>query len=244
MPSHKRNCKVQVTLDIGNSRIKFAIWERGRLVQHGIIPEFNLTLIPKSHLIDSAAVCNTSGIEFPELKSVKFSVLQLSYRNKLPFESKYKTPETLGADRIAAIAGVCKLYPNENVLIIDAGTCITTDFIDDKSVYRGGAISPGMEMRYKALHNYTGKLPLVKHKTSPGMLGNSTEESIISGVWEGILGELNYRIHQLLKKYPEIKVVITGGDSEILANNLKYRIFAEPLLIHHGLLHCLKLNEL
>lgn len=189
------------------------------------------------------AWCSTVGALPQIFENIGVPSFELNHSVKLPFTSEYKTPNTLGRDRMAAVAGALKLYTGKNVLVVDAGTCITTDFVSEDAVYKGGSISPGLEMRYKALHQFTEKLPEVKHREWSELLGKSTEESILSGVWHGIVGELNYRIGEVLEKQPEAVVVATGGDAPLLADKLKYRIFAEPLIIHHGLLSCLFLNE-
>jgi type III pantothenate kinase len=232
-----------LTADIGNTRIKYALWtEEGSIAETGL-PQSYQELYDRASVVDAFAWCSTVGPLPEEFQSLNVRNFELDQTARLPFTSLYKTPETLGKDRIAAIAGALKLYPNKNVFVIDAGTCITTDLVTDTAVYHGGSISPGLEMRYKALHQFTEKLPEVKHREWTDILGKSTEESILSGVWNGILGELNFRIEEILKTQPDVVIAVTGGDAPLLADKLKYRIFAEPLIIHHGLLSCLFLNE-
>lgn len=232
-----------LTLDIGNTLTKFAIWDRGNLVSSGQTDIESRELDIDYSGFEWIAISATANTRQAAFKNFKGKIFQLSNGVKLPFTSAYKTPATLGQDRIAAMAGAIKLYPHTDLLVVDAGTCITADLLTKEGVFQGGAISPGLTMRYKSLNSFTGKLPLIEHHEPMELLGRSTEESIISGVSYGVLGELNYRIHNLLKIYPNISVLLTGGDADFLANHLKYRIFAEPLLVHHGLLHCLTLNE-
>jgi type III pantothenate kinase len=232
-----------LTLDIGNTLTKFAIWDQGNLVSNGQTDSENPELEMDCSDVEWIAISDTANTGQSEFTNFSGKIFQLSPGVKLPFTSAYKTPATLGQDRMAALAGAVKLYPHTDLLVIDAGTCITADVLTKEAVFQGGSISPGLTMRYRSLNSFTGKLPLIEHQEPMELLGKSTEESIISGVGYGVLGELNYRIHNLLKIYPNISVLLTGGDADFLANHLKYRIFAEPLLVHHGLLHCLTLNE-
>jgi type III pantothenate kinase len=188
---------------------------------------------------EAVAVSNVSGKTFSELENSNKRILNLSALSRLPFLVNYKTPNTLGSDRLAAAAGAYYLFPKSDVIIVDAGTCIKFDFLSSDGVYLGGSISPGLAMRYAALPHFTGLLPLVKHRELKSQLGKSTEESILVGVQQGFIGEAEYRIAAIKKLYPKLKVVITGGDASFLEEHLKIRIFAEPNLIHTGLLNCL-----
>lgn len=233
-----------LTLDIGNTRSKYVLWNKGKASLSGEwgSEEGQLSSVPES--VEAIAWCSTSAAATPDFTGFNGKIFELNHHSRLPFVNEYRTPQTLGRDRIAAVAGAAKLMPGKNVMVIDAGTCVTTDFLDSEGHYLGGSISPGLVMRYRALEHFTGKLPLVEHRDWNGMLGKSTEESILSGVWNGLIGELHYRIHEILKEHEETEVLMTGGDAPLLANHLKYRIFAEPLLVHTGLLYCLELNEI
>jgi type III pantothenate kinase len=232
-----------LTADIGNTRIKYALWTReGTIVETGI-PQTLEALYHRLGGLDGFAWCSTIGA-LPELFSgYSGPSFELTSAAKLPFSNEYKTPGTLGRDRIAAAAGAQKLYPGKDVLILDCGTCITSDLITADGIYKGGSISPGLQMRYKALNQFTEKLPVISHRENIDFIGKTTEESILSGVWNGMVGELNMRIEKTADLYPNLIVIATGGDAPLLADRLKYRIFAEPLLIHHGLLNCFFLNE-
>ena len=154
----------------------------------------------------------------------------------------YKTPKTLGVDRIALASAAIQKYPKKNVLVIDAGTCITFDFISKDKEYLGGAISPGIQMRYKALHNFTAKLPLLDSGELTSFIGFDTESSIHSGVLNGVCNELDGVINQYSKKFRDLTVVLTGGDTNFLAKQLKSVIFAHPNFVLEGLHTILNYN--
>ena len=160
----------------------------------------------------------------------------------LPFKNLYKTPKTLGLDRIALIAAAASQYRAKNILVIDAGTCITYDFINSKNEYLGGAISPGLTIRYEALHNLTAKLPLLKPKDLDVFIGNTTETSIHSGVINGVINEIDGVIKQYQSSNKDLTVILTGGDTNFLAKRLKSSIFANSNFLLEGLNHLLKIN--
>jgi type III pantothenate kinase len=160
----------------------------------------------------------------------------------LPITNLYATPKTLGMDRLAAVCGAHQLFPSDNCLIIDAGTCITYDFKDKEANYHGGSISPGLAMRFKAVHTFTAKLPLVTPKPGVKLIGQSTETSIQSGVVNGLLAEIEGIIRQYLEKFPELQVILCGGDAGFFENQLKASIFASPELVLMGLNTILNYN--
>jgi type III pantothenate kinase len=168
---------------------------------------------------------------------------------KLPVKMGYGTPETLGADRLAGVVGARWLMVQKGLenlgacLVIDAGTCITYDWASAEGEYLGGGISPGLHMRYLALHQQTGKLPLVSHEVFENHWGSNTNESILCGVQQGIAGEVEHQIGLFLEKFDTGNVFITGGDAGFLAKPLKTKIFVEPMLIHYGLMHALLYHE-
>lgn len=165
----------------------------------------------------------------------------LSHKTKLPFKNEYETPETLGADRIAAVAGAYHLYPGRNVLIIDAGSAVTYDYLSGKA-YKGGNISPGLSMRFRALHRFTGKLPLgstLEKYTSPG---KNTLEAITAGVTDGLIFEINEYIRMFEEKNIDFMVILTGGDSGYLKDRISHKINYQPDLVLTGLNHILEYN--
>jgi type III pantothenate kinase len=153
----------------------------------------------------------------------------------LPVKSLYETPETLGMDRVAAVCGARQLFPDQHSLVIDAGTCVTYDFIDKSANYYGGSISPGLQMRFKAVHTFTAKLPLVSAKADVGLIGKSTESCIQSGVINGLLAEMEGIITRYKKDFPDLNVILCGGDAGFFENQMKARIFASPQLVLVGL---------
>lgn len=153
----------------------------------------------------------------------------------LPFNNDYKTPETLGHDRIAGVAGATFRFPGLNCLVIDAGTCITYDLITAENHYMGGAITPGLTMKSRAMHIFTARLPLIELINEPPLTGASTTESLQSGVLNGTLGEMQYFIDRYSAQYPQLHTLICGGDAKYFENKLKGAIFAAPELVLHGL---------
>ena len=186
-------------------------------------------------------VSNQAGDFFRKL-SAQFPIVVVDSQIRLPFDNSYKSPNSLGSDRIVLVAAACKIYPNTNVLIIDLGSCITYDFLDAHNCYQGGAISPGFEMRYKSMHHYTGKLPLLKLKKSDNPTGKNTNQAIHAGIYFGILDEINSRIEYYDHKYDSLTVILTGGDANKLPKTLKNRIFANSNFLAEGMFHLLKLN--
>jgi type III pantothenate kinase len=166
----------------------------------------------------------------------------LNSKTKLPVRNRYKTPGTLGSDRIASVAGAAKLFPGKNILVIDAGTCIKYDFITAQKEYLGGSISPGLRMRFQALHNFTDGLPLIQPGKISTLVGTSTKDSVLTGVELGIVNEINGFIADYKKKFGPVKVLLSGGDAALFAGHIKSSIFAAPNLIHTGLLDILKYN--
>src|SRR5688572_5358241 len=200
------------------------------------------TLSILSRDVEAIAFCDVRSQDALDWQGFQGQVLELNHTVALPFDLTYKTPQTLGADRMACVAGALALHPDKNVLVIDAGTCLKFEMLTKDKVYLGGSISPGLAMRYNALHHFTGRLPLIDHRDWEEAWGQSTEESILAGVQHGYLGETEKRIAQFSGAFDDLNVIVTGGDASFLADRLKTRIFAEPLLIHHGLLYCL-LNQ-
>jgi type III pantothenate kinase len=169
-------------------------------------------------------------------------LLEFNHKTNLPIKNSYRTPRTLGKDRIAAVVGASSLFPGDDLLIIDAGTCITFDFINANKEYFGGAISPGLNLRFKCLHNFTGNLPLVYPVTETNLIGDSTESSLLSGVINGIREEVDGIINRYKLSFPKLKVVFTGGDIKYFDKYLKNNIFAVENLVLQGLKDILHYN--
>ena len=169
--------------------------------------------------------------------------IELTHETPLPINNLYQTPETLGKDRLAAVVGAYSLYPGKDILIFDAGTALTIDFIDRDGNYRGGNISPGLNMRFRALHDDTQKLSLQTQTDDFEMIGNTTASAIISGVQNGIIFEMNYYINHFVKQFPALVKILTGGDIIFFENKLEKHIFAVPNLIFIGLEKIVSFNK-
>lgn len=232
---------MQLILDIGNSYTKTAVFDDNKLcelfVEETFIERKLIAILEKYTNVSKAIVSSVLEINYKELlsKHIK-SVHVFNNLNELPITNLYKTPETLGNDRLAGIIGAINVFPSSDVLVIDAGTAITYDLVTKDKNYHGGSISPGINMRYKALHTFTGKLPLVSQKDKMNFIGDSTENAIASGVQNGIIYEIETYINNIKNKYPEIKIILTGGDADFIRKNLKKNtIFVEQNLILKGL---------
>lgn len=161
--------------------------------------------------------------------------LNLTPETPLPIQNQYGSPATLGMDRIAAVCGAWQLFPHQNSLIIDAGTCITYDIIDSMGQYQGGSISPGLFMRFRAMHTFTARLPLVEPVNNPDLTGKTTATCMQSGVIFGMIDEIDGVIDRYRKNNPDLKVILCGGDAPFFENKLKASIFASPELVLIGL---------
>lgn len=222
-----------LAIDIGNTKIKTAVFENNTLIEKHIFNKdeenFFLEKIIKKFNSIKDIVFSSVGDEAPDIFShlkPTYNITEINIYTKLPFKNNYATPNTLGIDRIVLAAGAVLKYTNCSRLIIDAGTCITYDFIDSENNYLGGAISPGIELRYKSLHNFTAKLPLLSVENPENFIGNSTAQSIHSGIINGITHEIEGFINQYEKKYGNLNIILTGGNADFLAKRLKNTIFA------------------
>lgn len=236
---------MNLAIDIGNTQIKLALFKANELVEV-FSGEDAIDSILTTHKIENAIISKTGSNTDVEskLNAQGVRTFFLSHKLKTPLKVLYKTPETLGADRIAGSVAAKLLYPDKNVLKIDFGTCITFDFTNSANEYLGGAISPGMMMRFKALHNYTAKLPLIDpmQYTSFELTGNNTSTSILSGVVNGIKEEIAGIIKQYDSRFGNLTVVATGGDALLFVTLLKCEIFARPYLVLEGLNRILNYN--
>ena len=178
-----------------------------------------------------------------QIERLPFPVLQLDEKTPLPIENLYETPQTLGYDRIAAVVGAWEQFFGKDILVIDAGTCITYEFIDATGRYHGGNISPGLQMRFKALHQFTDRLPHVSREGRRVPMGKDTETAIREGVLKGMKYEIQGYIVAMKHKYPELLVFLTGGDDFSFDTNLKSIIFADRFLVMKGLNRILNYNN-
>ncbi len=238
-----------LVIDIGNSRIKVAIFNDRQLIKQESITK--LTLDYLQHLLSTHQLTNTivssvkrdEEFEFENLLKQETSYLKFSTALKTSINNKYKGIYTLGLDRFAGIIGAQTLFPNTNCLVIDAGTCITYDALDTQSIYYGGSISPGLHMRLNALHTFTGKLPLVDlDEQFIDWEGYDTRSSILSGVVNGAVSEIVGFIKKYSSRYLNLQIILCGGDANFFDTRLKNSIFAHALKIEPHLV-LIGLNE-
>jgi type III pantothenate kinase len=173
--------------------------------------------------------------EIDALLEANTKFILLNSKTRLPFLNAYGSPETLGNDRLALVAALSKLYPKEDSIVISIGTCITYNFLAKNNAFRGGAISPGVELRLKAMHQFTDKLPLIEREGHLSVLGYDTETSIRSGAINGITAEIDGMIALFEAQYGRINAVLTGGDSPFFESRLKNKIFADTNFLFKGL---------
>lgn len=234
-------------LDIGNTHSKAAVFLNDGIHKKYVFAEggLNLNELSEEFTPDRILVSSSSGfLPVMPRKWNNSAVKIFDSDTPVPIINAYRTPETLGRDRLAAAVGSAWLYPNRAVLSIDLGTCITYDFITENKEYLGGSISPGMNMRFKAMHHFTGKLPLVEPAEETSLPGTDTLQSMQSGVQKGIIFEIEGQIRHYRDKYPQTLVILTGGDARYFVNRLKYEIFANQNLVLIGLHQILKHNDL
>lgn len=241
---------MNLIIDVGNSFVKLAVYSQ-ELLQEKIVVRheelvYTVNSLKKTYTTLGKGIISSVGkLREEDLIEVRemLDVLVLNTELKFPFSNQYKTPKTLGVDRIALVSASVKQFPKENVLIIDAGTCITYDFINSKNEYLGGAISPGLRTRYKSLNNLTANLPLLETEAPNNLIGQSTKESIHSGVVNGIVMELDGVINWYNQKYSDLTVILTGGDANFLSKQLKSSIFANSNFLLEGLNYILQFNS-
>ena len=243
---------MNLVIDIGNNYFKLAVFGNETLMysksgKSSVLEEIIPRLIEDFPKIKFSLISNVSNISDSTIKKILWSkeikIFDFASSLKLPFTVKYKTIETLGNDRLALVAAAVKLYPDSNNIIIDAGTCLTADFISDKNIYFGGMISPGIDMRYKSLKNYTARLPKLEKSHHFKFPADSTTGSMHAGVVGGVINEILGFIDQLTSKYKNVNVILTGGDAEFLSKTLKITIFANQNFILEGLNSILNLNK-
>ncbi|MDD3036763.1 type III pantothenate kinase [Bacteroides sp.] len=240
---------MNLIIDIGNTMAKVALFEGDDMIE--VLTESNHSLGCMAELCAKypikrgivATVIELNERVLADLAALPFPLLWLNHETSLPVVNLYETPETLGYDRMAAVVGANERFPDKDVLVIDAGTCITYEFIDSKGQYHGGNISPGMQMRFKALHQFTGRLPLIDSNGCKLPMGKNTETAIRAGVLKGMEYEISGYIEAMKHKYPELLVFLTGGDEFSFDTNVKSVIFADRFLVLKGLNRILNYNN-
>jgi len=239
---------IKIVVDLGNTRAKIASFSNNETKEIRIfkthsfrhIQKYLNTAPEKTYCIVSSVVDLPEG--FINFLHSRFKTLMLNTDTPLPIKNLYHSPETLGKDRLAAAVSAWNIYPGKNLLVIDAGTAITMDLVTCNGEFIGGAISPGLDMRFKALHTFTGKLPLVKRKNINYLTGTTTIDSICSGVINGTVAEIDGIIDKYRCLYPGLITIFGGGDCKFLHKRLKNSIFALPNPVLNGLLIILDYN--
>ncbi|SHF92137.1 type III pantothenate kinase [Flavobacterium defluvii] len=222
-----------LTVDVGNTRIKAAVFEGSNVLENFIFEKKELEekikkILEKFQNCSDLIVSSVGSVEKQSFMNFEnqLNVHFFSHEDIFPFHNKYATPKTLGIDRMILAAGATLKFPKQNRLVIDAGTCITYDFIDENDNYLGGAISPGLRLRYESLHNFTARLPLLNLEAPNSYIGNSTAQAIHSGVVNGFIYEIDGFIDEYRANFSNFIIILTGGDAEFLAKRLKNTIFA------------------
>ena len=232
---------MNLILDCGNSTVKIGIFSEDKIIYKKVYNLFGkeeAKILLKSYPIDNVILSSVINIDtelIDFLKNQTKKVVTLDENTRLPIENLYKTPETLGQDRIAACVGANFLMPDTNLLVIDAGTAITYDIVNSGNQYVGGNISPGLEMRRKALHNFTQKLPLIDIIEAVPAFGTTTNEAILAGIVNGLTYEIEGYISSASAVYPKLSVFLTGGDAFFFEKRVKSSIFANQNLLLEGL---------
>lgn len=241
---------MNLVLDLGNSCGKIAVCEGNKVVEASTYEKITSREIAYFHTHYEglrgaivSSVVNYSREIIDYLNNLYNLCIELDHATPIPLQNMYRTPDTLGYDRIAAAVGAHTICPGKNVLVIDAGTAITYDIVTSKGEFLGGNISPGLEIRFKSLNKYTNRLPhLERPDEKPQLVGSSTRAAIQSGVVNGLLFEIEGFIHAISKNYPKLKVVLTGGDANYFVGKLKSSIFVDLNLNLIGLNRILEHN--
>lgn len=238
-----------LAIDIGNTRIKAAVFKQKDLIRTFVFdsfPDFLQSTLCGDYAIKQSIVCSVANIAEAQLQqlSQKMPVTIFTAQTPVPIKNLYKTSATLGSDRLAAAIGANAAFPSQNLLVIDAGTCIKYNFVNNENCYLGGAIAPGLQMRFNALNTFTARLPLLHPDYSFNkLIGESTNESILSGVQTAVIAETDALIDVYKTQFPDLKVLFTGGDVNFFEKRLKNSIFADQNLILKGLNEILIYNK-
>ena len=239
---------MNLILDVGNSLLKIALFEKSELIQKFKFSENykrNIEDIISKYKVTHSIISNVGRIDDSIINILKEStnLLLVSNQLKIPFKNLYKSKNTLGQDRLALVSAAAFNFPNENVLIVDVGSCITYDFKNNNNEYLGGGISPGISMRFKSLNTFTSNLPLIDFDSIHQLIGNNTNNSINSGVINGTISEINGIIQQYCEEFENIRIILTGGDSNFLLKRIKNSIFADQNFLLVGLNKLLEDNS-
>ena len=237
---------MNLSIDLGNTYAKTGLFSKGKLVKtnwklsYPELVNYVQSIHPQRIMVSSVSYSEEQLKD--EFSKITPNIYLLKSTTPVPLTKRYDTPETLGADRVAAAVGAKVLYPKNNCLVIDMGTCITYDLVDAEDNFHGGIISPGVRMRFKAMNTFTKRLPLLEPEPIPTLIGKSTNHAMQSGVMNGLLAEINGLVEAYDKVLTNINVIFCGGDASYFANRIKYPNFVVPELVLIGLNRILEYN--
>ncbi len=238
---------MNLCIDIGNTKVKLIVFDGDKELYYSktenidqkVLADLQLKFGVKNCILSSTRILEKADLTF---LNDHFNFLILDEHTKVPISNGYATPTSLGKDRLAAAVAAAAIFPKQHCIIIDAGTCLTYNFIDSATTYQGGNISPGLDMRLRAMHSFTDKLPLVEKRYNTKLFGQDTTTALQNGAVKGAIYELTAFIEDVFANFGECKIILTGGDSIIFAKHLKFKIFAHPNLVLLGLNEILKFN--
>lgn len=253
---------VNLIVDIGNTLVKLAAFDGGRIVAQRTVETLDAgavaSLLSEAREANEAAAESASSGRFRRaivsstrgavddliavVRPFASSVLEFTPRTPVPIGNAYRTPETLGRDRLAAAVGAAELFPGRNLLIVDFGTAVTVDLVTADGVYRGGCISPGLRLRFRSLHDYTARLPLGAPTDDDGLQGLTTDEAVARGVMNSLSFEIEGYIGRMKSLLGDLCVIFTGGDAKFFVKRIKNTIFASCNLVLAGLNRILEYN--
>ncbi|HDZ05060.1 hypothetical protein LCGC14_0081220 [marine sediment metagenome] len=241
---------MNLIIDAGNTNVKIAIFKKSEIIHlETVVVDLFVEAVKKIFkdypIIKSSIVSSVGSLSKEQMKVVAVfcDLHELSNASKVPFKNSYASPQTLGVDRLALATAAYYFNSHQNNLVIDAGTCVTYDMLNDFDEYLGGAISPGVQMRYNAMHQQTAKLPLLEKKELLDYIGNTTENCLHSGVINGITLEIDGVIDLYRARFENLTVILTGGDTLFLSKRLKNTIFADSKFLLKGLNYLLEYNK-
>lgn len=237
-----------LVIDIGNTRVKYGVFHKNELLEEHLgatVKLEDISRLATNHRVQNiiySSVAEFWPAEWTILLEQQYKVWGLSEKTMLPFVNAYATPATLGKDRLAAVAGAQFYYPANTCLVVDAGTCVTMDILREDATYLGGNISPGVRMRLRAMHEFTARLPEVEPLDAVQTWGTSTTTALQNGGGLGVALEIEALAGRLKQEWPDLKVLLTGGDASFLANNIECEIFVHSNLVLYGLHKILTYN--
>ena len=237
---------MNLSIDLGNSYAKTGLFQENKLLEthwkltYPELINYVQTIRPQRIMVSSVSYSEEQLRT--EFSTITTEIYLLKSTTPVPLKKLYDTPETLGADRVAAAVGARFLFPNKNCVVIDMGTCITYDLVGLDDNFYGGIISPGVRMRFKAMNNFTKRLPLLEPETIPELIGKSTKHAMQSGVMNGIRSEINGFVEEYSEVLTNINVILCGGDATYFANRIKNPNFVIPELVLIGLNRTLEYN--